>query len=125
MFNPNTFANSRLDGISAMEITVEDGNQPDRPRMFIPFKRTELSGEVIGPLASLRPPQIYNCSKEQCDRTLEGVYRFLLPGDAAVTVVLVSIGEVEIVAELKEREQAETDYEEAVRKGRQAAMVTR
>ena len=34
MFNPTTFVNSRPDGIGALEITGEDGNQPDQPRMF-------------------------------------------------------------------------------------------
>jgi len=69
--------------------------------------------------------QIYGYSKEQCDKSLEAVYRFPLPGDAAVTGVRVSFGEVEIVAELKERGRAETDYEEARREGRQAALATR
>jgi Ca-activated chloride channel homolog len=125
MFNLNTFANSRPDGIGALEIIGENGRQPDQPRMFVPLKRTELSGEVTGPLASLRLTQIYDYSKEQCDRTLEAVYRFPLPGDAAVTGVRVSFGDVEIVAELKERGRAETDYEEAARTGRQAALATR
>src|SRR5262249_56736970 len=75
--------------------------------------------------ASLRLTQIYGYSRDQLDRTLETVYRFPLPGDAAVTGVRVSFGEVEIVAELKERGRAETDYEEAVRTGRQAALATR
>src|SRR5262245_27678878 len=125
MFNPKTFANSRPDGIGALEITSETGNQPNRPRMFVPLKRTELRGEVTGPLASLRLTQIFGYSREQCERTLEAVYRFPLPGDASVTGVRVSFGEVEIVAELKERERAETDYEETARTGRQAALATR
>ena len=125
MFNPKTFANSRPDGIGALEIIGEPGDQPDPPGLFVPLKRTELRGEITGPLASLRLTQIYGYSKEQCDRTLEAVYRFPLPGDAAVTGVRVTFGEVEIVAELKERGQAETDYEEAARTGRQAALATR
>ncbi|HEY7180987.1 MAG TPA: VIT and VWA domain-containing protein, partial [Blastocatellia bacterium] len=125
MFNPKTFANSRPDGIAALEIVGEDDRPPGQPRMFVPLKRTELSGEVIGPLASLRLTQIYGYSKEQLDKTLEAVYRFPLPGDAAVTGVRVSFGEVEINAELKERGHAEADYEEAVRTGRQAALATR
>jgi Ca-activated chloride channel family protein len=125
MFNPKTFANSRSNGIGALEIIGEPGDQPAQPGLFVPLKRSELSGEITGPLVSLRLTQIYGYSKEQCDRTLEAVYRFPLPGDAAVTNVRVSFGEVEIVAELKERGQAETDYEEAVRTGWQAALATR
>jgi len=125
MFNPKAFANSRPDGIGALEIIGAPGDQPDQSGQFVPLKRTELRGEAIGPLASLRLTQIYGYSKEQCDRTLEAVYRFPLPGDAAVTGARVSFGEVEIVAELKERERAETDYEEAIREGRQAMLATR
>jgi Ca-activated chloride channel family protein len=69
--------------------------------------------------------QIYGYSKEQCDRTLEAVYCIPLPGDAVVTGASISFGEVEIVAELKERKQAETDYGEALQTGRQAALATR
>jgi Ca-activated chloride channel family protein len=56
---------------------------------------------------------------------LEAVYRFPLPGDAAVTGVRVRFGDVEISAELKARQQAEADYEEAKRQGQQAALATR
>lgn len=125
MFNPNVFANSRPNGISSLEIINGTDLRADQPHLFVPLKRSELSGEVTGPLASLRLTQIYGYTKEQCDRTLEAVYRFPLPGDAAVTGVRVLFGEVEIQAELKRREQAETDYEEARREGRQAALVTR
>ena len=125
MFNSKAFANSRPDGISALEITSETELGADRPRLFVPLKRTELCGEVTGPLASLRLTQIYSYTKEQCGRTLEAVYRFPLPGAAAVSRVRVSFGDVEISAELKEREQAEADYDQAIREGRQAALATR
>ncbi len=125
MFNPNIYANSRSDGIGVLEITGADEGRSEQPRLFVPLKRTELSGEALGPLASLKLTQIYGYSKEQCDKTLEAVYRFPLPGDAAVTGVRASFGDVEIQADLKEREQAETDYKEARQSGRQAALATR
>jgi Ca-activated chloride channel family protein len=56
---------------------------------------------------------------------LEAVYRFPLPGDAAVTAVRVRFGDAEIRAELKERQQAEADYDRAKEQGRQAALATR
>src|SRR5262249_27642374 len=67
----------------------------------------------------------YGYTAEQCGQTLEAVYRFPLPGDAAVTGVTVRFGDVEIRAALKERERAEADYDEAKRQGRQAALATR
>jgi Ca-activated chloride channel family protein len=125
MFNRSAYENSRAGGIGVLE--VADGGEPDekKPRLFVPLKRTELKGEITGPLASLRLTQVYGYSKEQMDKVLEAVYRFPLPGDAAVKGVTVTFGDVEIKAELKEREQAEQDYEKAKKEGRQAALATR
>jgi Ca-activated chloride channel family protein len=125
MFNRASYDNSVGDGFGVLEVTggvpVEEGQF----RLFVPLRRTELTGEIAGPLASLRLVHTYCYSREQCDKTLEAVYRFPLPGDAAVTGVRVRFGDVEIGAELKEREQAEADYAAAREEGRQAALATR
>src|SRR5688572_20320074 len=124
MFNHSIYENSRPDGFGVLEVNdaPEDSRQP---RLFVPLVRTELAGEITGPLASLRLTQVFRYSREQCDRSLEALYRFPLPGDAAVTGVTVRFGEVEIRAELKEREQAEAEYERARSEGRSAALTTR
>jgi Ca-activated chloride channel family protein len=118
MFNQRAFENSRPDGIAVLEI---DGDQP----RFVPLRRTELRGEIAGPLASLRVTHVYAYTKEQCEHPVEATYRFPLPGDAAVTGVRVTFGDVEIDATLVERAQAEQQYEEAKQQGRQAALLTR
>jgi Ca-activated chloride channel family protein len=125
MFNRAAYENSRPGGIGVLEVT--NGAQPGegQPHLFVPLKRTELRGEIAGPLAALRLMQVYGYSKEQMDKVLEAVYRFPLPGDAAVTGVRVTFGEVEIKAGLKEREEAEEEYEKAKEEGRQAALATR
>jgi len=120
VFNRTAYENSRPDGIGVLEIL--DGEER---RQFVPLKRTELKGEIVGPLGSFHLTQVYGYSKEQMDKVLEAVYRFPLPGDAAVTGVTVRFGEVEIRAELKERGEAEKEYEEAKQEGRQAALATR
>ena len=121
MFHPGMFENSRPDGFSVLEIVSEG----EAARSFVPLKQTRLGGEIAGPLASLTLTQTFGYAREQCDETLEAVYRFPLPGDAAVTGVVVRFGGVEIVADLKARTQAETDYKQAVQTGRQAALATR
>src|SRR5215207_9404159 len=120
MLNLKQYENSSPDGISVLEIIGSN----EEVNLFVPLKRTELRGEVAGPLAALRLTQTYGYTREQCDQTLEAVYRFPLPGDAAVTGVRVTFGEVEILAELKERGQAESEYETAKSEGRQAALAT-
>jgi Ca-activated chloride channel family protein len=125
MFNRAAHENSRPDGIGVLEVMDGEEREEDQPRLFVPLKRSELRGEIAGPLGSFQLVQVYGYSKEQLDKVIEAAYRFPLPGDAAVTAVTVRFGEVEIDAQLKEREQAEEEYEKAKEEGRQAALATR
>ncbi len=125
MFNRRAYENSRPDGIGVLEIVDAEESREDQQRLFVPLKRTELTGEIFGPLGSFRLTQVYGYSKKQLDMVIEAAYRFPLPGDAAVTAVRVHFGQVEIQAQLKEREQAEADYEKAKKDGRQAALAAR
>jgi Ca-activated chloride channel family protein len=125
MFNRTAYENSRPDGIGVLEIVDAEKSREDRQRLFVPLKRTELTGEIFGPLGSFQLTQVYGYSKKQLDMVIEAAYRFPLPGDAAVTAVRVHFGQVEIQAQLKEREQAEADYEKAKEEGRQAALAAR
>ncbi|MCX6048057.1 MAG: VIT domain-containing protein [Chloroflexi bacterium] len=122
MFNPKIYENSRTDGIGVLEIV---GGDAKAPAQFVPLQRSELSGTIAGPLADLRLRQVFGYRRAECDRVLEAVYRFPLPGDAAVTGVIVRFGDVEIVAELKARTAAEKEYVEAKKANRQAALATR
>lgn len=126
MFHPRMFWNSRADGFPVLEILPETGDDlmPSR-RSFVPLKKSRLSGTVTGPLAALTLTQTFGYSRAECPKNLEALYRFPLPGDAAVTGVVVRFGDVEIRATLKEREEAEAEYEEAKAQGKQAALTTR
>lgn len=124
MFNRTAFENSRPDGFPVLEIVPLEGTEA-AGRLFVPLRHTELSGEVCGPLAALTLTQAFAYSREQCDRVLEALYRFPLPGDAAVTGVRVRFGDTEIDAALKERGAAEKEYADARAEGRQAALTTR
>src|SRR5689334_2152812 len=117
MFHPSHYDNTRPDGHGVLEVqdhteATQDGHfvplSPDR--RFVPLKRTEVRGGIQGPLADLSLTQTFGYTSEQCVQTLEAVYRFPLPGDAAVQGVCVRFGEVEIRAELKERSEAEEEY---------------
>jgi Ca-activated chloride channel family protein len=123
MFNPNAYANSRGDGIGVLEF--QQKTESDKSRRFVPLKRTEIGGELLGPLAVLTVSQLFGYSSEQCSDTIEALYRFPLPGDSAITGVRVTFGSVEIRAELKAREGAEADYQKAKKEGHQATLLTR
>ncbi|MHC1680733.1 MAG: VIT domain-containing protein [Methanomassiliicoccales archaeon] len=99
-------------------------NQKDE-RFFIPLKETKLTGKIAGPLAELKLEQVFSFGKDKCQETVEAVYNFPLPGDAAIDKVLMRFGKVRISTQLKERKQAEDDYREAKKKGKQAAILTK
>ena len=124
MFDPKGFENSRPDGFSVLEV-VPGLPEPEGPRRFVPLKHTHLTGDITGPLADLRLTQTFGYSAKECDKVLEAVYRFPLPGDAAVTGITVRFGDVVLQAELKERAHAEAEYEAAKQEGKQATLATR
>ena len=123
MFNPHAYYNSRPDGFGVLEIAT--GDDPGSPRRFGPLKRTDLTGTVTGPLAVLRLTQTFALAGASHDKPVEVLYRFPLPGDAAVTGVHVHFGDTEVQTTLKERAAAEKDYGDARTEGRQAALLTR
>lgn len=124
MFDPKGFENSRPDGFSVLEV-VSGLHDLDGPRRFVPLRHTHLTGDITGPLADMRLTQTFGYRAQECDKVLEALYRFPLPGDAAVTGVTVRFGDVTLQAELKERTRAEADYEAAKQQGRQATLATR
>ena len=71
MFSPGAYENSAPDGIGVLEVRGEGDAPEGEPRRFVPLKRAELRGEVVGPLASLRLVQVYGYSREQCGQVLE------------------------------------------------------
>src|SRR5215212_3390504 len=125
MFNLNAFDNSLPDGIPVLEVAPSETSDEPRRRQFVPLRGMEIVGEVTGPVAHLCLTQRFGLTQGECDRVLEAVYRFPLPGDAAVTGVTVRFGEVVIRAALAERASAERTYEQAKAEGRQAALATR
>lgn len=121
MFNPQWFVNSRIDGFAVLEFIVPGDPKP----RFVPLRTTHLSGSIIGPFADFTLIHTFRFSRDQCPYTIEALYRFSLPGDAAVTGVTVSFGQTMITATLKARVTAEKEYDDAKKEGKSAALLTR
>ncbi len=124
MFNRLVYENSAASGYPVLEIQPE-GERGEQRRLFVPLQRSELTGTITGPLAQLTLSQVFRTTAAQSPRVIEAVYRFPLPGDAAVTGVDVRFGDVAITARLKERAEAEAEYDVAKRQGRLATLLTR
>ena len=123
MLNRVMYENSGSEGHPVLEIIPAEPRKMER--QFVPLKRTTLQGSVVGPLASLLLAQHFGFTRQQSDKVIEAVYRFPLPGDAAVTGVWVRFGATEIRTDLRERQAAEEAYEQAKVEGHQAALLTR
>lgn len=121
MFNPAWYANSRIGGIALLEFFIFD----DSVRRFVPLRTTHLSGSILGPFADFTLTHTFRFSHDQYPHTIEALYRFPLPGDAAVTGVTVTFGQIVITATLKPRVTAEKEYEDAKKSGKAAALLTR
>lgn len=125
MFNPAVYENSPPAGHGVLEVMPPERQPEPAARRFVPLRRTEVHGTLAGPLADLRLVQHFGYTRADSTATIEAVYRFPLPGDAAVTGVTVRFGAVEIRAQLQSRAAAEAAYAAAKQEGRSAALLTR
>ncbi|XP_044209475.1 von Willebrand factor A domain-containing protein 5A-like isoform X2 [Thunnus albacares] len=86
----------------------------------VPLKSIEVELEVRDHVATLVSTLLYE-NKE--DKPLEAVFVFPLPGDAAVCHFSAKIGQTQIVAEVKEKQKAHEEYDDALSSGQQAFLL--
>ncbi|KAM9359163.1 uncharacterized protein ABDE67_002317 [Symphorus nematophorus] len=86
----------------------------------VPLKSVEVELEVRDHVAIVASTLNYE-NKE--DKPLEAVFVFPLPGDAAVCHFSAKIGQKEIVAEVKEKQEAREEYDDALSSGQQAFLL--
>ncbi|XP_063350146.1 von Willebrand factor A domain-containing protein 5A-like isoform X4 [Pelmatolapia mariae] len=86
----------------------------------VPLKSIEVELEVRDHVATVVSTLNYE-NKE--DKPLEAVFVFPLPGDAAVCHFSARIGQTQIVAEVKEKQKAREEYDDALSCGQQAFLL--
>ncbi|KAK2846959.1 hypothetical protein Q5P01_009958 [Channa striata] len=91
-----------------------------REKEPVPLKSIDVELEVRDHVATVVSTLNYE-NKE--DKPLEAVFVFPLPGDAAVCHFSAKIGQTEIVAEVKEKQQAREEYDDALSSGQQAFLL--
>uniref|UniRef100_A0A669EDG5 VIT domain-containing protein n=1 Tax=Oreochromis niloticus TaxID=8128 RepID=A0A669EDG5_ORENI len=87
---------------------------------LVPLKSIEVELEVRDHVATVVSTLNYE-NKE--DKPLEAVFVFPLPGDAAVCHFSAKIGQTQIVAEVKEKQKAREEYDDALSSGQQAFLL--
>ncbi|MFC1598817.1 VIT domain-containing protein [Patescibacteria group bacterium] len=100
------------------EKAKEEGNVLGQAQ--IPLKHVEYRGAVNGAFARWRVIQKYT---NDAEHSVEAVYVHPLPDEATVTGCVMQIGKRKVVAELKEKEQARKEYDQAVSQGHHGALM--
>ncbi|XP_041850377.1 von Willebrand factor A domain-containing protein 5A-like [Melanotaenia boesemani] len=86
----------------------------------VPLKSIEVELQVRDHVATVVSTLNYE-NKE--DKPVEAVFVFPLPGDAAVCHFSAKVGQTHIVAEVKEKQQAREEYDDALSSGQQAFLL--
>jgi Ca-activated chloride channel family protein len=91
-----------------------------RPGATCPLKHTKVQGSISGPLARVTVTQQF---ENPFNDTIEAVYTFPLPQNAAVDDMTMKVGDRTIRGLIKRREEARKIYEQARQSGQTAALL--
>ena len=86
----------------------------------LPLKSVAAQVHVAGVIADVTIEQVY---RNEGTRPLEAIYIFPASTRAAVYGMVMHTGDREIIAEIREREQARQEYEEARERGQTASLL--
>ncbi|HIK13014.1 MAG TPA: after-VIT domain-containing protein [Oscillatoriaceae cyanobacterium M33_DOE_052] len=92
----------------------------DQQQLAFPLKHTDVQAQVTGNLSRVEVTQTF---ENPFTTTLEAVYIFPLPDEAAVDDMLIRIGDKTIKGSIKKREEAQQIYEQAKKQGRTAGLL--
>lgn len=108
---------AHADPSESIEMLGRDASGAARPFSLV---HTDVSAELTSGYGSVVMTQTFI---NPYDVPLEALYRFPLPHDAAVDRVAVLIGSTLLESEIRERDQAQREYEQARDEGRQASLT--
>jgi len=116
IMNPQNAAAGQPQGNSQLQIIGKDGKVAG----FVPLKHTGIKTEISGFVARIEVTQEF---ENILPDVVEAVYVFPLPHDSAVDGMTMTVGEREIRAVIKERDEARKIYEQARNTGHTAALL--
>ena len=116
VLNPQNASAGQPQGSSQLQIIGKDG----KPAGFVPLKHTGIKTEISGFVARVEVTQEF---ENVLPDAVEAIYVFPLPHDSAVDGMTMTVGEREIRAVIKERDEARKIYEEARNSGHTAALL--
>lgn len=94
--------------------------QNSKQQIAFPLKHTEVTAKIAGNISRVEVTQSF---ENPFTTTLEAVYIFPLPDEAAVDDMLIRIGDRTIQGSIKKRQEAVAIYEQARKQGRTAGLL--
>ncbi|MGJ3250589.1 MAG: VIT domain-containing protein [Elainellaceae cyanobacterium] len=94
--------------------------QSDTEQRVFPLIHTDVTATVSGNLSRVEVTQTFENPFEE---SLEAVYVFPLPDEAAVDAMEIKLGDRTIRGDIKRREEARQIYEQAIQEGRTAGLL--
>jgi len=116
VLNPQSASAGQPQGSTQLQIIGKDGKVTG----FVPLKHTGIKTEISGFVARIEITQEF---ENVLPDAVEAVYVFPLPHDSAVDGMTMTVGEREIRAVIKERDEARKIYEQARNTGHTAALL--
>jgi Ca-activated chloride channel family protein len=116
VLNPQNVSAGQPRSGSQLQIIGKDGKMTG----FVPLKHTGIKTEITGFVARIEVTQEF---ENVLPDAVEAVYVFPLPHDSAVDGMTMTVGEREIHAVIKERDEARKIYEQARNTGHTAALL--
>ena len=116
IMNPQNASAGQPQGNSQLQIIGKDGKVTG----FVPLKHTGIKTEISGFVARIEVTQEF---ENVLPDAVEAVYVFPLPHDSAVDGMTMTVGDREIRAVIKERDEARKIYEQARNTGHTAALL--
>ena len=95
-----------------------DSDDPTTDKL--PLKATSAEVNIAGVIADVRVTQVY---KNEGKNAIEAIYVFPASARAAVYSMKMTIGDRTIVAEIREKEKARQEYEQAKEEGKSASLL--
>ena len=99
---------------------VQMGSEKPAKKLEMPLKHTDVKIEVSGFVASATVKQHYH---NPFKKSIEAIYTFPLPNDAAVDDMQMTIGKRTIKGLIKRKQEARRIYEQARARGQRASLL--
>lgn len=107
-------------GFGQTEGELQVLNAKSESRGLCPLKKTSIKAEISGFMSRVTVTQEF---QNPFNETIEAVYTFPLPNDAAVDDMTMLIGERVIKGKIMERKAAQETYEKAKQEGKVTALL--